>query len=271
MKTEPDEVAGEIAADQDEPKGSAEKDKTKQAEETDIAKTRQQLDQERANARKAREARETAEAERDEMAQRLTETNTRLSELEARLKDQLTAKEYAGLENLDPETTDVPELVKAFQRAAARVQALEQRAQKAETFIENVAKRDQEQRRTSEQRMLEEKVYSRCDAKFGAQYRNDAIALADELVTSGDVEKPADIFGGIELMERCYEETAAKKAKPKEKKKEVVTDTGLRGLSVTDIEDSEEFKPGTTDAVKADMLKKMRAGKWRKDAFAGSG
>ncbi len=41
-----------------------------------------------------------------------------------------------------------------------------------------------------------------------------------------------------------------------------------RSISVTDIEDSEEFKPGPLEQVRKDMANKMKAGKWKRDAFA---
>jgi hypothetical protein len=70
-------------------------------------------------------------------------------------------------------------------------------------------------------------------------------------------------------MRKAYAEVASKhKPKSESPKKHVPTDTGLRGLSVTEIEDSEEFKPGTLDQVKADMAKKMKAGKYNAKAFS---
>lgn len=242
--------------------------KTKQPEMD--AKTKQQIDQERANARRAREALDAERAEKEQLAEQVAGFQAQIGSLQNQLKEQLTAKEYKELGNLDPDATDVPDLVKAFQKSTAKVAELEQRATRAEQYILD---REQRERVSEEQRRREaqsEEIYADCDDEFGAQYRNAAIKLADQKVQDGEVEQPRTVIQGARLMRRCYKE-ASEGAKPKEDKKKsaVPTDTGLRGLSVTDIRESKEFKPGTLDEVAKDVANKMKAGKWNK-AFAGS-
>ncbi|MBN2130307.1 MAG: hypothetical protein JW741_12465 [Sedimentisphaerales bacterium] len=103
-------------------------------------------------------------------------------------------------------------------------------------------------------------IYAACDEEFGVEFRQEAEALADDLVVGFEVDKPRTPVEGLALMRKAYAEVAAKhKAAPKN----APADSGPRGLSVTDLEDSEEFKPGTLDQVVADVAARRRAGTWR--------
>jgi hypothetical protein len=57
---------------------------------------------------------------------------------------------------------------------------------------------------------MEETIYSACDREFGAQYRAEAIRLADELVATGEVPAPRTVPQGLALMRWCYAEVAAR-------------------------------------------------------------
>lgn len=247
---------------------AAPEDKAKQEAE---AKAKQQIDQERANAKRAREALEETRAENEQLVEELQSVRGELTSLKGQLKETLTAKEYKELADLDPEATDVPDLVKAFQKTTEKIHALELQNAKMQQFIESEQGRQRTSAAQNAQRATEEEIYSLCDEEFGAQFRTEAIRRADEMVDSGEVAQPKTVAQGIRLMRKAYAEVAGKH-KPKEEppKKHVPTDTGLRGLSVTDLEDSEEFKSGPLDEVRKDMANKMKAGKWKRDAFASS-
>jgi hypothetical protein len=83
-------------------------------------------------------------------------------------------------------------------------------------------------------------ILAACDEEFGVEYRHEAEALADDLVVN-------------------YEVAAKHKAAPRA----VPADRGPRGLSVTDLEGSDEYKPGSLDQVAADIAARRRAGTWR--------
>jgi len=181
----------------------------------------------------------------------------------------LTKKEYENLESLDPNTTDVPDAVKALQKLTAKVQEQQGLITKLQEHIDSQQKTDRERQLTQARSAIEEEIYATCDEEFGAQFRNEAIKMADDLVDDGEAAQPKTQMQGYTLMRRCYAEVAKKHAKPAPKTKETVpTDSGLRGLNHTEIGDSEEFKPGSLDQVKADIAKRMKTGKWKK-AFAG--
>lgn len=175
-------------------------------------------------------------------------------------------------EKLDPETTEVPELARSHEQLVARTALVEARLQRAEGHIDQQLHERQIMAQGVAHQQTVGEIYTACDEEFGAQFRNDAIKRADQLVADGAVDKPVTPVQGVKLMRQCYADVAAQ-AKPKDepKKKTVPTDTGLRGLSVTDLEDSEEFKTGTLDEVAADMGKKMKAGKWDGKRFASDG
>jgi hypothetical protein len=116
-----------------------------------------------------------------------------------------------------------------------------------------------------ESRRTIEEIYSACDEEFGGQFRNEAIARADELIGNYEVDRPKTAVQGLRLMRKVYAEVAAKH-RPKEEPRPAARTP--RELSVTALEDSEEFKPGPLDQVKADMAAKMEAGTWNREAFA---
>lgn len=246
----------ETESTDDASKGS---DETKQ---TEYDKTQQQLDQERANARRAREALEEVQSERAELVDQLAHVRTELSDVKSKLQGELTKKEYTALADLDPDTTDVPDVVRAFQSMTQKVAKLESELAEANGFIKTVKDREQQTQQIHARNAMEEEIYSACDGEYGAQYRNDAIKLADKKVSEGLVDAPKSQVQGLLLMRKCYAEIAAKKAKPAPKEKTVATDTGLRGRSYETLSESEDFKTGTVGDVRADMAKKMKAGKW---------
>lgn len=252
------------------PKGSvkeSEEDAEKTKQEEMVPK--QQLEQERANARRARQALEEAAEERDNLANELEALKAEQASLRQELKGTLTANELQTIQDLDPENTDVPDLVKHFQKQQEKIAALSQELDEAKEFIKSQKTQAETQRQTDARRQREEEIYSSCDEEFGAQFRNDAIKLADKMVEDHEVDPPKNWVQGYRLMRKAYAQVAAK-AKPAEtKRKHVPTDTGVRGLNLTDLDDSEEYKPGTLDEVAADMGKKMKAGKWKGGAFEG--
>lgn len=270
-----DETEETPALESDDPKGSAApkakadgEGQTKQDDE--VAKHKQMADQERANARRAREALDETRAEKEQLAEELTSVRGEMQKVQSQLKELLTTKEYKDLATLDPDTTDVPDLVKAFQAAIPKIQKLEQENAQMAAFIHEQKTRQQTDRaQTARDQMLEE-IYSACDEEFGARFRNAAVQRADEMVANQEVDAPKTVVQGLRLMRKAYAEVAGQhKTKETGRKKTVPTDTGLRGLSVTDLEDSDEFKTGTLDEVAADMRKKMKAGTWNRKAFAG--
>ena len=150
----------------------------------------QQLNQERANARRIREALAEAQGENDQLVEQLESTRGELAQMKTQLKEHLTAKEYKDLADLDPESTDVPDLVKAFQGATAKIRKLEESNEKLSEFIAEQENRQKTEQATSARRQQEEELYGACDEEFGAQYRNAAIQLADLCWFSGNWTSP---------------------------------------------------------------------------------
>ena len=73
-------------------------------------------------------------------------------------------------------------------------------------------------------------------------------------------------------MDRSRERTIAEiyaevAAKHQAEQKSVPADSGPRGLTVTDLEDSEEFKAGPLEQVAADIAQRQANGTWRAGCF----
>ena len=244
-------------------------DETKQQ---DYEKHQQALDQERANAKKARQRATEAEARAEKVGGQLQAVQDEMDLLKKELKGELSKKEFADVLKLDPDTTDVPEMVAAFQRLGQEVIDTKKKLTDYDDYIATQQKQSRTKAQTKQHETMVEQILSFCDEEYGAQYRNEAMAQADVLVADGDVTAPADYDGGIRLMRKAYKAVLKKHAaekKPAQEKKTVPTDTGLRNASPLELIDSEEFKGGSIDEVRKDMSKKMKTGAW-KGAFASS-
>lgn len=267
------EVASEAQAKGSEEQTKQPPDEKGKSKDTEYEKQQQQLDQERANNRRLREALETATGERDELQEQLTGLQGEVADLKGQIKQHVTAKEYQDLANLDPETTDVPDLVKALQANLKKTQGLEELLVAQQKRIQAFEQRDEQAQQVKAKNATVEAILQHCDEQYGAKYRNDAYAMANDLVENGEVEQPSNVLEGVKLMERCYREVKAKD-KPKEThetKKTVPTDTGLRGLSLSQIEDTDdELGTGTIEEIKAKMLKQAKAGKLKLTGVASS-
>lgn len=251
-----------------EPKGSELQTKQvpEETAEQKLAKAEQQAQQERANARKARERLQQAESQLEQYQERTGQLEGRLGELEGKLKEELTKKQFSDLANLDPDTTDVPQLVNAYQGLVRKVQEQGVRMVAQEKFIGSLHAQSQQSQSAAQQQQTVNRILSKCDAEFGAQFRNEATKLADEWTDSGDEPQPTQPLDGYWLMQKAYAEVKRRhEAKEAQQKKTTVpTDTGLRGpASHVDL-GQDEFKPGSLDEVAEDLRRKMKAGTWKK-------
>ncbi len=157
-------------------------------------------------------------------------------------------------DNLNPETADVPDIARAVNETIARAENLQRGTADIKDFIRDIQAQDQQSQHEQARQVMLEEIYSACDEEHGAEHRNEAMKLADAKVDNAEVAKPTTPTQGLRLMQKCYAEVATKtKTAPKPCE-----------LSVTTIQNSGEFKPGTLDEVAKDMRKKMAAGTWRR-------
>jgi len=163
-------------------------------------------------------------------------------------------------DELDPDTTDVPDVIRAHQSLADRVERIQENTRDVQNYIQSTQAQQQQQAQQQAHRDLVEEIYTACDDEHGAQHREAAIQLADSKVGSGEADKPDNAAAGLRLMQKCYAEVAAKTkaaAPPRE-------------LNPQSVRGSTDFKPGTLDEVVKDMKTKMAAGKWKR-AFGDPG
>jgi len=245
-------------------------------DDTGYSRNQQLIDQERANARRARE-------QAAEMADALGQANEKLSQLESRF-DQLSAAnedkktqleaEKQKLEDMDPDLVDssvrrnIASLEKRLQEQEANFRQKEAQFQKHIKAISDKAESLEQERQQSadEQRRAQvrervltrvEKSLARQGVKGAAKFRSEALKLADDLVDTGKVKQPADPIEAVELMEDCYLQV---KDKHEKKKSSVSSDTGKSGPSSTGSKSG--IKPGSLDEVYDQMLK---SDDWLKD------
>lgn len=225
-------------------------DVTSPADETAYTKEKQQLDFEKANARRAREELAT-------MTEAYEESLNQAEQLKKELENIRSAKtkEENKLEEMDDDLVD--EKVKKNihlleQRLEAKSQLLDKAVEKIELYEQKI-QQDEQQKKNDQ---IKESVLSAVEKqleKFGtkgaAKYRNEANKLADELVDTGVRKQPKTYTEAIDLMTDCYLQIKNQK---EQKKKSVSVDTGKGGTGAG--EKKSGIKAGTLDSVASQML-----------------
>ena len=220
-------------------------------------KSRQELDIERANARKAR-------AELDTMTEAYEQANTKLSELQQEISKLSQAKqvEQDKLDEMDPQYVD--------ERVAKNIKILERqladKADKLKVIEDKIAKYEQQQAEAETKRRNDEAkesvlttvedVLAEAGIQTPAQYRNEANKLADHLVDTGETAQPRTLAAAVKLMTKCYLQIKKDKDSKTTKTKSVSVDTGKAGaVSAQTGTKPSGIKPGRLADIKAQMLK----------------
>ena len=241
---------------------------------------RQELDIERANARKAREELSAVSELYDSANDRVTNLESQLEQLKTsndqeRERLQMERQdEQNKLDDMDPELVD-EKVIKNIQAIEKRISSQRQEFVKREETLmaqikdlsQKTSQYEQEkaaaQRKTEQDRAIEsvlneveDSLKTLHDVDTPGQYRTEAMKIADDLVDKGERKRPGNILDGIKLMRECY----VKVISQHQKKKGVSVDGGKSG--VTSGVKVSSRKTGSLDEVAADMLKDKS---WQKD------
>lgn len=250
-------------------------------DDTEYSAHEQQLDQERGNARRAREELssvsgllESANAESKYLRAEMDELKKANSEEKSRLEAAQQA-EQDKLDEMDPELVD-QQVIKNIQVIEKRLQSQSDNFRKEKTELlslqkglsDKLAKLEDERadtQRKSANNEARESVLSRVEASLKlhgvttpGQYRTEAMKIADDMVDNGQRTRPDSLLKGVELLEECYLKVIDQHSK---KKKNVSVDGGSSGVS-SGVKSTAERKTGSLDEVKADMLKDKS---WQED------
>jgi len=219
-------------------------------------KSRQELDMERANARKAR-------AELETMTEAYEQAGAKLEQLEKEIANIRQAKqgEQDKLDDMDPDLVD--------QKVANNIKLLERRLSEKEQQLaqisDKITRYEQQQAETEAKRRNDEAkesvlttvedVLAEAGIQTPAQYRNEANKLADHMVDGGEVAQPRTLAAAVKLMTKCYLQVKKDKDSKPKKTKSVSVDTGKAGASAATETKPSGIKPGRLADIKAQMLK----------------
>lgn len=246
------------------------------ADTTEYTRDKQMADQERANARKAREETQVAQDAFEEASERATKLERELVGLKAAndAEKQKLHTQQQKLEDMDPDLVDA-KVIKNIQQLEQRLRDQDSlfQQQKSELLgqlkeLSGKAQTYEQERQTAMERERHDKtvegVLSTVEKSLkrhgiaGAEkYRTEALKLADELVDSGQAERPNDPFSAVDFMEDCY--LKVKDKYDKGKSKTVSVDTGKSGVGPVA---KTKRKTGSLDEIAADMLNDKS---WKKD------
>ena len=245
------------------------------ADTTEYTREKQAVDQERANARRAREEATAAQEAYEEAAEQLGQVQEELAALKAanESEKQKLQSQQQKLQDMDPDLVDAKVIANIrqleqrladqeskFQKEKSElIGQLSQLSEKAQTYEQEREQAIEKQRHDQAVESVlstVEKSLKRHGIAGAEKYRTEALKLADELVDSGQAQKPLDAFSAVDFMEDCYLQVKARYDKGK---KPVSVDTGKSGVGPVA---KKTRKTGTLDEVADDMLKDQS---WRKD------
>lgn len=249
MDTETEKDLLEEELEEQEAAEKDEKPETEVADETAYTPEKQQLDQERANARRAREELATITSAYEQSTSQIEQLKQDMANIQAAKET-----EKDKLEDMDPEMADekvINNIRRLDQRLAGKEKQLDEALKKIQAYEQQQQEAEQQKAnaRAKEAVLLTvEKTLKKMGVSGAAKYRNEANSLADELVDSGQRVKPNTFTEAIDLMTDCYLQIKDKA----KKKKTVSVDTGRAGAGVTGKKSG--IKPGTLDNVREQML-----------------
>ena len=211
--------------------------KEETVKKSEYDKTQQQIDQERANARKARERAEQAERQSHALKQELDRTKEQLDEINEKLNRPPA---------IDEDAADIPDLVKYAKTLEETIRQHEKDMKVLKAAAEQSRQQASQAAVEKESARLQEQILTDCDEEFGAKFRNEALKMADSLVEKGEVELPKSPLDGYKLMRKCYQKIASST------KKAPATATDSGG-SVVPADSG--IKPGSRQEVLKQMKK----------------
>jgi hypothetical protein len=204
---------------------------------------RQQAQQNDANARRERKAREDNEKAASEAKAQLTQTSQRLSELEKKLEQQ---SEY---QKMDSDVVD-PAVAKNIEALQKQISGLTSELNQTQTKISQYEAQEVKRAEDEAYNKAVDSICSPLDDKYGEKFRSQARKLADEAVEKGEAQKPQTTLEAYLLHEKYY-----KQLSEKTDKKTTTTDNGKGTVPVkSDV----KKKPGTLKDVLSEMKSKAK-------------
>ena len=204
--------------------------KEKEQKDKDADYWRQQAQQNDANARRERQAREENEKATNETKTQLSEANQKLQELQEKVEQQSQYQEMdkgvvdpAVAQNIESLQKQVEELSGKFSEQQAKITEYEQ--------LETQRHQDKQ---------YDEAVEAICkplDDEYGQKYRSEARELADKAVEAGEEKKPQTTLEAYLLHEKFYKQLSEKK----DVKKATPTDSGKSTVPVKGRKEQGKF------------------------------
>lgn len=250
---------------EEEPKEPEQKEE-KNEQKPDWDKTKQEIDQYKANVDKlAEEKRGLTEqvqaqaAQLDEAKEQRATTTEKLESIEKQLADKAEQAKGDDIDNLDPDLND-PILIKAIKTLRDKQTVLEkQQEEKDKKIVELEAKdkayeeKEQKQAKDDAKAKAKESILSQLDEEYGPKFRNEAVKMLQAAVDKGEVDVPQSEFVAYLALKKYYKELSD--AAPKETtKKTPAIDTGGGGVNFKEG----DVKEGTLEEVAAQIRDKYR-------------
>ena len=243
-----DENVEQTQAEKAQAEQTQEKQKSKEKIQTE---DEQQWNKERQRAEQAEANLKKVLADKNLMVEQLSDYESQIAQLEGQIRT--TAKHQEELEELDPNSADIPDLVKQNKKLFSELKNTKTALSKLEALATEFQKRETARDAEVRKQEIIEKILKPLDEEFGGKYRNTAKKMADELVNLGQENQPKDAFDAYLLLYKCYKKLKKDDATQEAQKKNVSPDSGAGGVDYR----PENVKEGTFKEVLAEMRKKF--------------
>ena len=195
----------------------------------------QQLEQERANVKRANETAsqaqselEAAQSENAALQEKLEAAQAKAAE--AGIKDvELDESEYTG--------TDLA-LVQSIKNLNEKIDAKDKRIAASEKKIADYEAQGRKDQAKAARDSAYEELLGDLDDEYGADCRNDAVKKFNELIAEGKVPK-GSTAKATRVMEKCYKDVKAAKSKDTKEKSSLPLDSGSGGGSAPNLSGAE--------------------------------
>lgn len=250
MTEEPEKIEGEVKEEQEQ------KD-----EKWD--KTRQELDQNKANVEKLSEHNTELQEQVGELQttieQERQETADKLANIEKQLADKAKEEKIDDIENIDPDLVD-PNVIKVLKGLKVQQESLEKQIAEKDADIAKLQEAKEKYETDREKSIddarkteLKEAMLTELDKEFGSKFRNDAVALANKKVKESGKAPEGDFFI-YKFIRDCYKEITTNAPKETPVKETVPSDSGASGVTFKEG----EIKEGSIEEVLPQIAAKYK-------------
>jgi chromosome segregation ATPase len=146
----------------------------------------------------------------------------------ASLREQVKVNEAKiEIQELDPLSADVPDLVKQNKKLIERLEQVESYYSNLKAESDSLKRSEESRTAEKQKKAVVDKICQPLDKEFGAKYRTAAVKEVEDAVEAGTLASPSDALDAYQLLLPVYKRLKAEdEAKSKGSSDGIAVDTG---------------------------------------------